>query len=69
VAHALPAIRLMPMDGPPREIPPKTGATYFELDRGSEYWQPLSNSGAFAMLVPDKFPGLELELWAIRGRR
>jgi type VI secretion system protein ImpJ len=66
VAKSLPGIALRPADGPPREIPPNAGATYFELDRNSEYWKDLGKSGAFAFFVPDCFPGLELELWAIR---
>ena len=32
----------------------------------SEFWKELQNSGGFAFHVGGDFPGLELELWAIR---
>ncbi|MBI3228688.1 MAG: type VI secretion system baseplate subunit TssK, partial [Burkholderiales bacterium] len=39
--------------------------TYFELDRGSEFWKMLTAAG-FAMHVAGDFPGLKMEFWAIR---
>ncbi|MEO1192088.1 MAG: type VI secretion system baseplate subunit TssK [Pseudomonadota bacterium] len=61
----LTGIAAQPMPVAPREIPYRTGATYFELDRKSEIWRRLSNSAAFAIHVSGEFPGLELEFWAI----
>jgi type VI secretion system protein ImpJ len=66
----LPGIGLTPLPVAPRQIPYHTGFSYFELDRTSEYWRSLSESGGIALQVPIKlFPGLELELWAIRSDR
>ncbi len=62
----LPGIGLRPMAVAPRQLPFYAGFTYFELDRSSEYWQPLSNSAGFAMHVAGDFPGLQMQFWAIR---
>ena len=66
VKLALPGISLRALPVAPRQIPFHAGFAYFELDRTSEFWQKLSNSGAFAMHIGGEFPGLELEFWAIR---
>ena len=50
----------------PRQLPFHAGFHYFELDRGGELWKQLERSGSLALHVAGDFPGLELELWAIR---
>jgi type VI secretion system protein ImpJ len=62
----LPGIGLRPLPVAPRQLPFHAGYTYFELDRGSDYWQPLLHSAGFAMHVAGEFPGLEMHFWAIR---
>jgi type VI secretion system protein ImpJ len=66
VSH-LPGIRTMPLPVAPRQIPYHAGYTYFELDGKSEYWKALEVSRVIAMHVAGDFPGLTLELWAIRN--
>jgi type VI secretion system protein ImpJ len=66
VKLALPGIGLRPMPTPPLEIPYHAGFDYFELDRSSEFWKQLAAGGGFGMHIGGEFPGLELELWAIR---
>lgn len=63
---ALPGIRLIPLPVSPPQIPYHSGFAYFELDRSSDHWSSISNSGGFAIHVGEGFPGLELEFWAIR---
>jgi type VI secretion system protein ImpJ len=63
----LPGIPLRPMAVAPRQIPFHAGYNYFELERGGELWKQLERSGGMAMHIAGDFPGLELELWAIRG--
>jgi len=63
----LPGIGLLPLPVAPRQIPFHAGATYYELDRGSEHWQQLLVSGGFAFHVAGEFAGLKLAFWAIRG--
>ncbi|MGA8134414.1 type VI secretion system baseplate subunit TssK [Pseudomonas gingeri] len=63
----LPGIGLLPLPVAPRQIPFHAGSTYYELDRGSEHWKQLVNSGGFAFHVAGDFPGLNLAFWAIRG--
>jgi type VI secretion system protein ImpJ len=62
----LPGIGLRALPVAPRQLPFHAGFTYFELDKGSEYWAPLANSAGFAMHVAGEFPGLQMEFWAIR---
>jgi len=66
VNAALPGIELKPLPVAPRQIPFRTGYTYFELDQHSQFWKEMSTSGGFAMHLGGDFPGLEMEFWAIR---
>ena len=59
------AVRALPVA--PRQLPFYAGATYFELDRNAPHWQQMQSSGGFAIHVSGEYPGLRMELWAIRG--
>lgn len=50
---------------PPRQIPVHAGFVYFEIDRAHPLWKEIRVAGAIA-LFPGEFPGLGMELWAIR---
>lgn len=63
---ALPGIPLRPRPVAPRQIPFNANAAYFDLDKTSEHWKPLEQSGGVAFHVAGKYPNLKLELWAIR---
>jgi len=63
---ALPGIALQSLPVAPRQLPFHAGHYYFELERGGELWKLLEKNGSFAMHIAGDFPGLELELWAIR---
>jgi type VI secretion system protein ImpJ len=59
------ALRAMPVAPP--GIPYHAGFAYFELEtRGSDLWKQLETSGGLAIHIAGDFPGLELELWAVR---
>jgi len=62
----LPGIRLRQLPVAPRQIPYHSGFSYFELDRSSELWKKMANTGGFAFHIGAEFPGLELEFWAIK---
>ena len=63
----LPGVTMRPLPVAPRQIPYHAGFNYFELEtRGNEMWKQLETSGGLAMHIAGEFPGLELELWAIR---
>lgn len=63
----LPGIGLRSLPVAPRQLPFHAGYFYFELDRNSpELWKPIEQNGSVAMHISGDFPGLELELWAIR---
>lgn len=62
----LPGIGLHALPVAPRQIPFHAGFHYYELDRSGELWAQLDRSGGLAVHVAGDFPGLALELWAIR---
>lgn len=66
VNSALPGIPLTPLPVAPRQIPYHSGVVYFELDSGSAHWGKMTTSGGIAVHVSGEFPGLSMELWAIR---
>lgn len=66
VNAAMPGIAIKPLPVAPRQVPYRTGYTYFELDRHSEFWKELQQSGGFALHLGGDFPGIEMEFWAIR---
>jgi type VI secretion system protein ImpJ len=67
VNEHLPGVPVRPLAVAPRQIPFHAGFAYFELDRGSALFRELRTGGGPALHVPDAFPGLAMELWAIRG--
>ncbi len=67
VNSALPGISMRPLPVAPRQIPYHAGVVYFQLDGDSPYWGKLSTSGGLAVHVSGDYPGLTMELWAIRN--
>jgi type VI secretion system protein ImpJ len=63
----LPGVPLQPLAVVPRQIPFHAGFVYFEFERGDARYRELKGSGGIAIHVPESFPGLAMELWAIRG--
>ena len=63
---AMPGIQLKALPVAPRQIPYRSGYTYFELEKNSSFWKELQQSGGIAVHVGGDFPGLEFEFWAIR---
>jgi type VI secretion system protein ImpJ len=63
----LPGVPLQALSVVPRQIPFHAGFVYFELERNSPRFRELKSGGGIALHIPDTFPGLAMELWAIRG--
>ena len=63
----LPGISLIPQPVAPRQVPYTSGCTYFELEKNPEHWAQLKKSGGIAFHFSGEIPGLELELWAVKG--
>jgi type VI secretion system protein ImpJ len=63
----LPGLPVQPLPVAPRQIPFHAGYVYFELDQTHEMWSQLKGSAGIALHVSGEFPGLGLELWAVRG--
>ncbi len=62
----LPGIGLQGLPVAPRQLPYHAGFFYFELERSSDLWRQFEKSGSLVIHTAGDFPGLELELWAIR---
>ena len=67
VNSALPGITIRPLPVAPRQIPYHAGVVYFQLDPDSPYWGKMTTSGGIAVHVSGDYPGLSMELWAIRN--
>lgn len=63
----LPGIQLTQLAAAPREVPYQRNFVYFELVQSGEYWTALTQSGGVACHVSADFPGLAIELWAVRS--
>ena len=67
INNALPGITIQALPVAPRQIPYHAGFAYFELNKHSELWKQMQQSGGFAIHIAGEFPGLELEFWAIKN--
>jgi len=63
----LPGVKIQPMPVAPRQIPFHAGKSYFQLDFTSQQRAQFESSTGCALHVSGAFPGLILQLWAIRG--
>jgi type VI secretion system protein ImpJ len=67
VRDDLPGVPILALAVAPRQIPFHAGYAYFELERNSPLFREMKSGGRIALHVPDTFPGLDMEIWAIRG--
>jgi len=67
VSRQLPGIPLAPLPVAPRQLPFHSGYTYFQLDRNHPAWQQMMhNTTGFGFHITGDYPGLNMNLWAIR---
>jgi len=69
VNRALPGITLLALAVVPRQIPYHANYIYFALNREHDLWQKLDKSAGIAFHVSGEFPGIQLELWAIKDKK
>ena len=62
----LPGVALRRLAVAPRQLPFHAGYCYFSLDTSDDAWPQIVASAAIALHVAGDFPGLEVQLWAIR---
>lgn len=67
VRSALPGITIHALPVAPRQLPYHAGFSYFELNKKNEMWPQLKTSGGIAVQIGGEFPGLEIEMWAIKN--
>lgn len=66
VGSALPGVTLRHASPPPPPIPTRVGFHYFGLDSIGPYWDTIRGSKTIAIYVPDEFPEVKLELYAVK---
>jgi type VI secretion system protein ImpJ len=66
VGSALPGVTLTHASPPPAPIPSRVGFHYFGLDSIGPYWDTIRGSKTIAIYVPDEFPDVKLEMYAIK---
>jgi type VI secretion system protein ImpJ len=62
----LPGVKIQPLPVAPRQIPFHAGKSYFQLDFTSKQRAQFETSTGCAVHVSGTFPGLQLQLWAIK---
>lgn len=68
INRALPGIALQALPVVPRQIPYHANYIYFALERRHDLWQKLNKSAGIAFHISGEFPGIQLELWAIKDK-
>jgi type VI secretion system protein ImpJ len=66
VGSALPGIVLRHASPPPAPVPARIGFHYFGLDTIGPYWETICGSKTIAVYVPDEFPDVKLEMYAVK---
>lgn len=66
INRVLPGIELQLLTGVPRKLPYNNSFIYFQLNKQNKLWSDLVSSAAIAIHVGNDFPGLQLQLWAVR---
>ena len=66
VGNALPGVVLTHASPAPAPIPSRVGFQYFGLDSVGPYWDTIKGSKSIAVYVPDEFPDVKLEMYAIK---
>ena len=62
----LPGIALRPLPVAPRQIPYRSEQVHFQLEADGPLWQQLLAGGGVGIHMAVEFPGLVLQLWALR---
>ncbi len=68
ILRALSGIDLIALSSAPRQIPFHANYVYFSFNERHAFWQQLKNSAALAIQIGGDFPGLKMELWAIKDK-
>jgi type VI secretion system protein ImpJ len=67
VAAALKGISLRLVQSLPAALPAQAGWTYFQLEKSGPIWEGIAGSRQIAVYAPPEFPGILLELIAVKG--
>jgi predicted component of type VI protein secretion system len=62
----LAGIGLLALPAPPPQLPADGRAACFRLDRSSDFYAALAEADGMAIRCAEEWPGLQLELWAVK---
>jgi len=66
IVQALPGIATRHVPTPPSEIPVQPGRVYFQVGQAGDHWEAVKASRSIAFYIPNEFPGVQVELMAVR---
>ncbi|MFP5261293.1 MAG: type VI secretion system baseplate subunit TssK [Blastocatellia bacterium] len=66
VGFAMPGVELRHASPPPAPIPTHVGFHYFGLDSVGPFWEHIRGSKTISVYVPDEFPNVKVEMYAIK---
>jgi type VI secretion system protein ImpJ len=66
VAHALKGIGLRLAQTLPPAVPIQAGYVYFQVEKSGDVWDGIAGSRNIAIYAPPEYPGILLELVAVR---
>jgi len=66
VARQMPGMPISLLPVAPRQLPFHAGYSYFLVEKHADDWAKMASSEGFALHIPQNFPGLELQFWALR---
>ncbi|WP_237567522.1 type VI secretion system baseplate subunit TssK [Phytobacter massiliensis] len=68
VSIQIPGVSMKALSAAPPQLPHHAGYTYFQLDTHNAEWDEIEKVSAIAFHVSGDFPGLDIQLWAIRSK-
>lgn len=66
VGAAMPGVNLNYASSPPNAIPTRPGYLYFSLETVGRFWEVIRGSKSLGVYVPDEFPEVQLEMYAVK---
>jgi type VI secretion system protein ImpJ len=66
IGSAMEGVKLLHASPPPAPIPTRVGYHYFGLDTVGPFWDRIRGSKGLAVYIPNEFPDVKLEMYAIK---
>jgi type VI secretion system protein ImpJ len=67
ISAAMPGVILRHVPTLPSGLPVQAGYVYFQIEKSGDVWGLVAGARSMAIYAPPEFPGLNLELIALKG--